>query len=761
MASRRQSAFQKGFTAQIDNVWKPQTQMRQRGSIACRTGQSLPWNMSSQSAPGSYNLVNSGVYSQGSGIRSPPNLHPPGTSVTHTEDPLADPEVPSIGRLPVGSKARQSLMVAGLTSIPQDHSNYGKLVKKESVAIRNPKPRTNIVTAGAATRKKLKQVSPLKGQQQKQGKQTKKQQTTNSPVPVRRSSRASKVKEKTYPSEPSEVTSPKSERVMSQKRASLANKRGSRLSKNKKRSREAEEAAAKEEILKKSKKDRKKLKKRDAIDEFGLGDEKVDLTKCDQLPDFLRATTDSDEKGMLRIDSKLVRWIRCSKCGKWRKLPTLVPFESLSPLWECSYNPIWSQNSCDVEEEQLRPNDIHLDVGQLRVYIDREKALFILDLLAFLRSRKVFKTRLPVVAGMELDLYRLYREITYVGGFTLANKNDGTWAQIFRRLDNFNDRVTDASYRLKRIYQQYLYPYENAFYEKDRQQVCSFLSDSSASRALVEQQEMESPNTKAGSGSGGGTNTGDKGKFSSSSHKRMRKEGGNSRHSSLKKRSNVTEAQRQRLRAEAAARSRESGRASRNTMPIRRNGNAGQQKQDLQYMLNQQSMKQQQQSQYRPYSSVPSSSSTSSLDMPRLPYHHQQRRHQQPRGRYAIYERKHGSRLQQYQEANLKYFRSKHSSSMLSTTLSSTSTKPFVQVPPDMRTEISPAISIAYNSPRVNSVSTGLPPATAAMGLYTDGRLDEQSPTSDFATELIGDLGGFGERLGDLPDDFPSSQFII
>jgi len=178
------------------------------------------------------------------------------------------------------------------------------------------------------------------------------------------------------------------------------------------------------------------------------------------LPAHLRATTQV-YCGKLRLEASMARWIKCHKCTKWRRLLPLDPFESLSPKWICSYSRDHLRQNCSVHQEPMGKNQALLNLGHVRVYMERERILFLNDLFRTLHSLCIGKSRIPVVAGKELDLYRLYREITFVGGFECANKMDGTWGKVFRRLENYSNKVTDASYRLKRIYTQYLLPYEN------------------------------------------------------------------------------------------------------------------------------------------------------------------------------------------------------------------------------------------------------------------------------------------------------------
>ena len=154
------------------------------------------------------------------------------------------------------------------------------------------------------------------------------------------------------------------------------------------------------------------------------------------------------------------RWIWCGKCGKWRRLPNLDPAERFDRSWNCTQDRLAADKGCGRPEEELLPGTTVLTAEQAAVNLDAERLAFRFAVFSFLRTPKKFKSRIPIVAGRKLCVYRLYREVTYVGGFDAANKVEGTWARIFRKLDNYNKRVTDASNRLKRIYTTYLLQFE-------------------------------------------------------------------------------------------------------------------------------------------------------------------------------------------------------------------------------------------------------------------------------------------------------------
>lgn len=58
----------------------------------------------------------------------------------------------------------------------------------------------------------------------------------------------------------------------------------------------------------------------------------------------------------------------------------------------------------------------------------------------------------PMLGKREVDLYRLFREVTAYGGCDNVIKKEGTWSRIYRGMDNYSPTETSASYRLKKMY---------------------------------------------------------------------------------------------------------------------------------------------------------------------------------------------------------------------------------------------------------------------------------------------------------------------
>ena len=120
------------------------------------------------------------------------------------------------------------------------------------------------------------------------------------------------------------------------------------------------------------------------------------------------------------------------------------------PTFECSLN-IWDPkyNNCVVPENVVENYKINIAV-HTPSYM-REQSEFMYRLKLFLKSynKGVFKQ--PMLGKREVDLYRLFREVTAHGGCENVIKREGTWSRIYRGMDNFSPTETSASYRLKRM----------------------------------------------------------------------------------------------------------------------------------------------------------------------------------------------------------------------------------------------------------------------------------------------------------------------
>eukprot|EP00469_Lotharella_globosa_P013456 CAMPEP_0167781722 /NCGR_PEP_ID=MMETSP0111_2-20121227/6093_1 /TAXON_ID=91324 /ORGANISM="Lotharella globosa, Strain CCCM811" /LENGTH=498 /DNA_ID=CAMNT_0007672421 /DNA_START=620 /DNA_END=2116 /DNA_ORIENTATION=+ len=157
------------------------------------------------------------------------------------------------------------------------------------------------------------------------------------------------------------------------------------------------------------------------------------------------------------------RWVRCYNCKKWRRIPLMAPFESISPKWMCSMGNWGQRLSCNMDQEALQ-NEKVLTPAEAQKYYVIEKSNFDNHLASFLEMFSKKMRRTPMINSKPLDLYRLYREVVAMGGCDRVIQQEGCWTRIFRTLENFSVKVTDASYRLKRYYKHYLYAYEQHFF---------------------------------------------------------------------------------------------------------------------------------------------------------------------------------------------------------------------------------------------------------------------------------------------------------
>ena len=166
--------------------------------------------------------------------------------------------------------------------------------------------------------------------------------------------------------------------------------------------------------------------------------------------------------------------MRKASCSAWVGLRVYVKRSTLDvnllPHFECSMN-IWDDNkynSCSAEENVDINYVINLSVlfffrshtKKKGPTYEQDCAQFISKLKAFLATNQIMSYRPPTLGRKEVDLYRLFREVTAYGGCDSVVSKEGTWAKIYRGLDNFSPTETSASFRLKKMYNKYLLAYE-------------------------------------------------------------------------------------------------------------------------------------------------------------------------------------------------------------------------------------------------------------------------------------------------------------
>jgi len=83
----------------------------------------------------------------------------------------------------------------------------------------------------------------------------------------------------------------------------------------------------------------------------------------------------------------------------------------------------------------------------------------------------------PIMGYKELNLHQLFCEVIAFGGFEEVVKKVGTWARMWKRLDNFDPSVTDASFRLRKNYERCLLDYELRRFPDHRQSSAESLSE--------------------------------------------------------------------------------------------------------------------------------------------------------------------------------------------------------------------------------------------------------------------------------------------
>lgn len=165
-----------------------------------------------------------------------------------------------------------------------------------------------------------------------------------------------------------------------------------------------------------------------------------------------------------------VIWIKCNLCGKKRKVPNTLDTQSFRSSFKCSIN-IWDCRylSCDIPEEIVcdKKRSVIDLTGHYSGY-EEEKEKFMEILKAFHRTNQTgVIVKIPTLGRKQVDLYRLFREVTSYGGATSVVLKEGTWARIYRGLDNFSTTETSASFRLKKMYNKYLYAYEQYLFNFD------------------------------------------------------------------------------------------------------------------------------------------------------------------------------------------------------------------------------------------------------------------------------------------------------
>ncbi len=159
------------------------------------------------------------------------------------------------------------------------------------------------------------------------------------------------------------------------------------------------------------------------------------------------------------------RWLRCKKCHRWRRVPCAAPFESMAG-WCCHWvADAKGSKSCREPEEQLGSHEVLLTREEEAEGYEAERLDFYEHLASFMRRNRFPARRPPALGGSKLDLYRLYREVLYRGGYDSVAKTPGSWKRIMGSLNPVAVRhVPDAGHRLERYYTEALYAYEQHYF---------------------------------------------------------------------------------------------------------------------------------------------------------------------------------------------------------------------------------------------------------------------------------------------------------
>ncbi|GAB5366142.1 hypothetical protein AAMO2058_001119300 [Amorphochlora amoebiformis] len=175
----------------------------------------------------------------------------------------------------------------------------------------------------------------------------------------------------------------------------------------------------------------------------------------------LRSTSPSSSFTGISTQSNETRWIKCTGCAKWRKLKYRTPLNRIFSPFTCRDN-FWDQTHADCRrpEEPLGPEERVIITHAVTPAYLKKKKDFYRRLSAFHLRQGKQMCRNPTLGGLDLDLCRLYQEVTARGGCKRVVAREGTWAAIFRTLENYSPTVTDASYRLRRYYNDFLYAFE-------------------------------------------------------------------------------------------------------------------------------------------------------------------------------------------------------------------------------------------------------------------------------------------------------------
>ncbi|KAH8348593.1 hypothetical protein KR084_009061 [Drosophila pseudotakahashii] len=121
------------------------------------------------------------------------------------------------------------------------------------------------------------------------------------------------------------------------------------------------------------------------------------------------------------------------------------------------------------------------------------------DLQQFHERRGTPLTQPAKMSGQQVDLYRLYNEVTERGGFNKVNMRD-EWEEVYSAMETLRDRCVNGTATIKHIYRRYLDKYERLnFFGEDPDKM-------EALEAAIENAEMGGGRSRSRflAGAGGG-----------------------------------------------------------------------------------------------------------------------------------------------------------------------------------------------------------------------------------------------------------------
>ena len=113
-------------------------------------------------------------------------------------------------------------------------------------------------------------------------------------------------------------------------------------------------------------------------------------------------------------------------------------------IWDPKYS------TCDAPENLVDNYTVNIAI-HTPTYM-QEQSEFMYRLKLYIKSYTKGTFKQPTLGKREVDLYRLYREVTAHGGCENVIKKEGTWSRIYRGMDNYSPTETSASFRLKKMY---------------------------------------------------------------------------------------------------------------------------------------------------------------------------------------------------------------------------------------------------------------------------------------------------------------------